>query len=77
MDLAVIGAGYWGKNIVRVFSELGALACICETDKSRISELKKQYNTTNKDDINNIIGPLKTKLVSPYDSNTRIIGKYQ
>lgn len=23
--VAVIGAGYWGKNLVRVFNELGAL----------------------------------------------------
>ena len=35
VDLAVLGCGYWGKNLVRVFSELGALRCVCDTDASR------------------------------------------
>ncbi|OHB63189.1 MAG: oxidoreductase [Planctomycetes bacterium RBG_13_60_9] len=34
-SVAVIGCGYWGKNLVRVFSELGALKCVCDTDLSR------------------------------------------
>ncbi len=28
--VAVIGCGYWGKNLVRNFNELGALAMVCE-----------------------------------------------
>jgi len=35
VSVAVVGAGYWGKNLVRVFSELGALRCVCDTDVSR------------------------------------------
>jgi len=34
-NVAVIGCGYWGKNLVRVFSELGVLNCICDTNLSR------------------------------------------
>jgi len=34
-DVAVIGCGYWGKNLVRVFSELGALRMVCDRDVSR------------------------------------------
>jgi len=30
--VAVIGTGYWGKNLVRVFDQLGALRAICDTD---------------------------------------------
>lgn len=30
--VAVVGAGYWGKNLLRVFKELGALYAICESD---------------------------------------------
>lgn len=30
--LAVIGAGYWGRNLVRNYHELGALQLVCETD---------------------------------------------
>src|SRR3972149_822060 len=29
-SVAVVGCGYWGKNLVRNFHELGALAQICE-----------------------------------------------
>ncbi|MEW6602693.1 MAG: Gfo/Idh/MocA family oxidoreductase [Nitrospirota bacterium] len=29
---AVVGAGYWGKNLLRVFYELGALDAICESN---------------------------------------------
>lgn len=34
-NIAVVGCGYWGKNLVRVFSELGVLHCVCDTDVSR------------------------------------------
>lgn len=30
-NVAVIGAGYWGKNLIRVFHELGCLEAICDT----------------------------------------------
>ncbi len=29
--IAVVGSGYWGKNLVRNFHELGALKCVCDT----------------------------------------------
>ncbi len=32
--VAVIGVGYWGKNLVRNFYELGALAALCDADRS-------------------------------------------
>lgn len=30
-QIAVIGCGYWGKNLVRNFHELGALAAVCDS----------------------------------------------
>ncbi|MBM4288919.1 MAG: oxidoreductase [Deltaproteobacteria bacterium] len=30
--VAVIGAGHWGKNLVRNFADLGALAAVCDPD---------------------------------------------
>jgi UDP-2-acetamido-3-amino-2,3-dideoxy-glucuronate N-acetyltransferase len=35
--VAVIGCGYWGKNLVRVFSELNALSCVCDSDADRLA----------------------------------------
>jgi len=32
--IAVVGAGYWGKNLVRNFAELGALHTICDASLS-------------------------------------------
>lgn len=30
-NIAVVGAGYWGRNLVRVFDQLGALAAVCDS----------------------------------------------
>jgi predicted dehydrogenase len=30
-SVAVVGCGYWGKNLVRNFSRLGALAAVCDS----------------------------------------------
>ena len=32
IKIAVVGAGYWGKNLLRIFNELGALYAICESN---------------------------------------------
>ena len=41
--VAVVGCGYWGRNLVRSFSELGALAAVCDTDPERALEFGRQY----------------------------------
>lgn len=41
--VAVVGAGYWGKNLVRVFHELGALRAVCDIECSNIDRLRRQY----------------------------------
>jgi predicted dehydrogenase len=43
MNLAVIGAGYWGVNLVRVFRQLGALYRICDFSTERIETLRGSY----------------------------------
>jgi len=42
--IAVIGSGYWGKNLVRNFYEIGALKLICDKDDSILNNFKKLYN---------------------------------
>jgi UDP-2-acetamido-3-amino-2,3-dideoxy-glucuronate N-acetyltransferase len=34
INVAVVGIGYWGKNLVRNFHELGALALLCDVERS-------------------------------------------
>ena len=43
-QVAVIGCGYWGKNLVRNFAELGALAAICDPDKGTAAQLSELYS---------------------------------
>jgi len=46
-NIAVIGCGYWGKNLVRNFYELGTLYAICDLDKKILEENKKRYPEIN------------------------------
>jgi UDP-2-acetamido-3-amino-2,3-dideoxy-glucuronate N-acetyltransferase len=39
----VVGVGHWGKNVVRNFHELGALAGFCEEDPARREEFAGRY----------------------------------
>ena len=44
MKIAVIGAGYWGANLVRVFNQLGVLDRVCDLSAERLSRLAIQYS---------------------------------
>jgi len=37
-NIAVIGNGYWGKNLVRNFHRLGVLQCVCDTRSEALGE---------------------------------------
>ena len=41
--VAVAGVGYWGKNLVRNFSELGVLEALCDVDPSAQTACKSRY----------------------------------
>jgi len=41
--VAIIGAGHWGKNLVRVNHSLGALAAVCDTDHRVIEKCRADY----------------------------------
>lgn len=43
VKIAVIGAGYWGKNLVRNFYNLNALVCICDRDGDALKVFEKDY----------------------------------
>lgn len=45
-NIAVVGCGSWGKNLVRNFSELGSLFAIYDQDGTRCSFLKEKYPET-------------------------------
>lgn len=41
--IAVIGSGYWGKNLVRNFHELGALRSVCDTRPEILKQVSETY----------------------------------
>src|SRR5216683_2319221 len=41
--VTVVGVGYWGKNLVRNFHELGALEALCDADPSAEATCKSRY----------------------------------
>lgn len=42
-NIAVIGAGYWGRNLVRNFHQLGVLKTICDGAQAIHAEMSKTY----------------------------------
>jgi UDP-2-acetamido-3-amino-2,3-dideoxy-glucuronate N-acetyltransferase len=52
--VACIGAGYWGKNLVRNFAELGALVAVCDANEEvarRLSSDNRVRCATAADDV--------------------------
>src|SRR4051812_43502664 len=41
--VAVVGVGYWGKNLARNFYELGALAALCDPEKGAEANCSRLY----------------------------------
>ena len=55
-NIAVIGAGYWGKNLVRNFSQLGALKTICDRTANVCQQMVDLYQgITVTDDIGAVL----------------------
>jgi UDP-2-acetamido-3-amino-2,3-dideoxy-glucuronate N-acetyltransferase len=42
-NIAVVGCGYWGKNLVRNFAELDVLRTICDSNSEVLSKLTEIY----------------------------------
>ena len=43
-NIAVVGCGHWGKNLVRNFYELGVLGSICDPNIDIAEQYSKQYS---------------------------------
>jgi UDP-2-acetamido-3-amino-2,3-dideoxy-glucuronate N-acetyltransferase len=47
-DLALIGAGYWGKHLARNFLQLGSLHTICDASSSTLNAYGSEYSAVSK-----------------------------
>jgi UDP-2-acetamido-3-amino-2,3-dideoxy-glucuronate N-acetyltransferase len=43
IGIAVIGAGYWGRNLVRNHNDLGHLRAVCDSDETNLAAIIGQY----------------------------------
>ena len=43
MKVGIIGAGYWGLNLIRVAHELGLLESVCDANEAAIAKVAEQY----------------------------------
>ena len=42
-NVAVVGCGYWGQNLVRNFAKLGALAAVCDNDEELAAQHARNH----------------------------------
>src|SRR5262249_27141065 len=47
-QLALVGAGYWGKNLARNFHALGALHTLCDSSQATLDSYGADYKTVQK-----------------------------
>lgn len=60
-NIAIIGAGYWGKNLVRVFNDLSVLKSVCDLN---LKNIKKEYpNLFFTENFKDILGDEEIKAV--------------
>ncbi len=45
INIAVIGSGYWGKNLIRNYHELGVLKLVCDKNETALNQFKSQYSS--------------------------------
>ena len=54
-SIAVIGAGDWGKNLVRNMAELGALHTVCDLNDDRLQELETNPDVALTSDLDQVL----------------------
>ena len=56
--IAVVGSGYWGKNLVRNFHELGALEYVCDVREEALDEARARYGVKTTCSLDKILDDL-------------------
>lgn len=75
-NVAVIGAGHWGKNLVRVFSELGVLALVFDTNEDVLARLNVSVPTSiDLDDIDGNADITAVAIATPSASHYELAKK--
>ncbi|MFB3916898.1 MAG: Gfo/Idh/MocA family oxidoreductase [Terriglobales bacterium] len=63
-NVAVLGCGYWGKNLVRNFHELGALRWVCDPRPEALVEAQARFGIPTTPEINKVLADPATQAVA-------------
>ncbi len=66
VSVAVIGGGYWGKNLIRNFAALGSLKVVCDTDVGVRKQHEERYHVQGVGGVGDLlkIGDIKAWVVA-------------
>jgi len=64
LRVGVIGTGGWGKNHLRVFSEFGVLASLCDIDSERANQWSSKYGCKAYTDLDKMLATEKLDAVT-------------
>ncbi len=76
--IAVVGCGYWGKNLVRDFAKLGVLRVICDASQAILTDLGAFFNVEGVSDFDTVLAMSDVKAVviaTPAPSHANLVIK--
>lgn len=78
MKIVQIGTGGWGKNHIRILSQLGVLSAVCDADGQRSMEYGKKYSVNHYSSIDDLINCEEfdgALVVTPTSTHSEIASK--
>ncbi|MBF2066468.1 MAG: Gfo/Idh/MocA family oxidoreductase [Calothrix sp. C42_A2020_038] len=76
--VAVIGCGYWGKNLVRDFAQLGVLRVICDAKESVLADLSAKFSVEGVSNFDTVLAMSDVKAViiaTPAPTHAKLVIK--
>jgi UDP-N-acetylglucosamine 3-dehydrogenase len=80
--VGVVGTGGWGKNHLRVFNEMGILACLCDIDPARAQSWSTKYECKGYVDVDKMLDSEKldavticTPTVTHFSVASKVLGR--
>jgi UDP-2-acetamido-3-amino-2,3-dideoxy-glucuronate N-acetyltransferase len=61
--VGVVGCGYWGRNLVRNFHQLGALAGVCDISEQNLVEMRDSYRVPTTGSFEELLGMPQVRAV--------------
>jgi UDP-N-acetylglucosamine 3-dehydrogenase len=78
MKIVQIGTGGWGKNHIRILSQLGVLSAICDADSQKSKEYGEKYSVNDYNSLDELLSSEEfdgALVVTPTSTHTEITTK--